>query len=430
MIHAVALALVLTASTQVTLRGGEATPAGEIVAVDAGGVWLGPPAPAPAAPQQNDPAGSTRRSLDAPTAAPVLVIPWDRIKTVSGQFAAQAASFHDAAELAWRARTRLERSDFPAAEPLFEKLFVEQFRSQTGPTAAVVDEGLLRCRIHRAAHAASIEPWLALLRTGNVQTAPVLHANWAAESGLAPIIDPQSGLCPGLPPMWLAWKSVDTVSVPPVSLKPGDKPTQVDARVQALGDLYTQAAKFELGQPATLPELATNDPGVNFVWQIVAARIGNPDQRDAARKLLTDRLAKSAASAASAQLPAWQEAWCHAAIGRSLLREDSGDTKRLGVVELLNLPARYSHAHPYLAGLALAEASATLRTLGDTAGADVLAAELFREYPTHPAIDWAPMRSFIPKAEPATPKASSSQPRPADPPAQAPSPNEPPKPPR
>lgn len=419
MIHAAALALVLSASAQVTLRGGEATPDGPIVAIDAGGIWLGAPTAEPAKPEAG------RRGLDtAPSATPVLVIPWDRVKSVEGPSAKQAAPFLPIADQAWRARARLERGDVPAAEPAFEKLFIERYRTATGPTAAVIDEGLLRCRLHRAAHIAAIEPWLALLRATATPTAQALHPSWAQEAGLSAIIDPQTGLCPGLPPMWLAWKSVDNFTITAPGLKPGEKLAPSDLRAQDLANLYAQAAKFEVGQPSTVPELASNDAGVNLVWQIVAARIGSATQRESARKALADRLhaAPTEPSAAAPAVAVWQEAWCHAAIGRSLVREEAPDLKRLGVVELLNLPARYSHADPYLAGLALAESSATLRSLGDAAGADILAAELFREYPTHPAVDWGPMRSFVPKAEPTTratpaPPPNTEPPAPQDPPA-------------
>jgi hypothetical protein len=399
MIQGAALALLMTASAQVTLRGGESPPAGEVVAVDPSGVWLGPPAQAEEPPKTGVTTSQSKRSPGAGANAPVLGISWDRVKSINGPFKTPAEPLGSVAERAWRARTRLERGDFVSAEPLFETLFGDdKYREQTGPTAAVIAEGLLRCRLHRAAHIAAIEPWLTLLRANGTPTAPVLHANWAPEAGMPTILDATTGLSPSLPPIWLNWTAVDSFAkaggTAPVQVKAG---SPVDAKVQTMAALYAQSAKFEAGLDATLPEPASNDPGLALVWQIVAARIGNPDQRETARRQLSDRL-RPPSSANAAATPAWQEAWCYAAIGRSLIREDSGELKRLGVIELLNVPARYGRVHPYLAGIALAESSATLRSLGDKAGADVLAAELFREYPTHPVLDWGPMRTFVPRS--------------------------------
>ena len=102
--------------------------------------------------------------------------------------------------------------------------------------------------------------------------------------------------------------------------------------------------------------------------------------------------------------PQWLEAWIHSGIGRSLIREEGTEQKQAGVIELLNIPARFARTHPYLSGLALAESSATLRALGDHDGADLLARELTSSYPSHPVNDWLPFRTFKPKIAPLTPK--------------------------
>ena len=357
----------------VQLRGGEVPPAGQIVAVDAAGVHLG------AAP------------IEGKAPVQTLVISWDRVASLEGR--GDAAPYASVAQDAWRARTRIERTDFISAEPLLERLFA-QYRGQKGATAAVIAEGLLRCRLRRGAHVLAIDPWLTLLRTTPASRTPVLHEAWATEAGLPPVIDPATGLIPALPPMWLSWPSVDSYakSVEPAQSE-GGRPTQADARVDLLGQIYYQAARFEAGLPSALPELATNDPGVNIAWQVVQARIGSPEQREAARKLLRDRLRPIAAAGTA---PPWLEAWIHAALGRSLIREDATEQKQAGIIELLNIPARFSRTHPYLTGLALAESSAALRTLGDRDGADLLARELAASYPTHPVNDWLPFRTFRP----------------------------------
>lgn len=358
---AVMIAIAALAQDAVTLRGGEGAPPlmDKVVAVDLAGVHIG-----------SDPKVAT------------LIVPWDRVRAFAGS-EPQRAEFGPLADTAWRARTRLERGDFVSAEPLFERLF-EQYRTQAvGGTGAVVAEGLLRCRLRRGAHVAAVEAWLSAIRAAGATRTPVLHADWASEAGLAPVIDSASGLVPAVPPIWLAWPSVDAMARSEPPARSGD------AKADALAQIYVQAARFEAGLPARLADPASSDAGVNLAWQVVIARIGQPEQRELGRRLLQDRLGPSPSTGPPA---AWAEAWCRAGIGRSLLREDAKEKKQLGVVELLNIPARFSRSHPYLAGMALAEASVALREMGDAEGADVLARELIAMYPTHPVLDWPPIR--------------------------------------
>jgi hypothetical protein len=226
-----------------------------------------------------------------------------------------------------------------------------------------------------------------------------------------------------LPPMFLAWPSVEAMAR-------GAAPEAADAKAQFLSALYLAAARFEAEGKAEMPPVATNDSGVQLVAEIVRARIGDPAAREEARKLLRARVEAGQSTAAGATpMAPWMEAWCRAAIGRSYLREDSPEQKRVGLVELLHVPARFATAHPYLAGMALAEASVTLRGLGDTQGADVLARELDTIYPTHPVQDWGPLRStraaaraaVPPAAGPAVAPAATTPPAPGNPPTHPPS---------
>lgn len=378
--------------SQVQLRGGEAAPAGEVIGVDAPGVVLGPP-------------------------PGTLIIGWDRVKSVEGKWEEKSSPFLGAAEQAWRARTRLERGDPISAEPLFEKLF-EQYRGKQGPTAAVVAEGLMRCRIRRAAHVAAIDPWLSLIVAlpASGTGTPVLHASWASEAGMAPAMDSATGLVPALPPLWLAWPSVEAFA------RQQNAEAPKDVKAAALQALYIASAKFECGAAVQAPPITSTDAGVQIVREMVMARIGDTEQRASARKSLDDRIRGSSAN----PTPPWLEAWCRAGIGRSLLREDSTEQKELGVVELLNIPARFGTVHPYLAGIALAESSVALRKVGDATGADILARELIEKYPSHPVLDWPQFRSSTPARTPApaapSPKPSDSQPQSPPPP---PSPNPP-----
>ena len=91
------------------------------------------------------------------------LVGWDRVREVTGPLAGEAAKFAATADKAWRARVRLERGDWVAAEPLFEELFTT-YRDRTGPTALMAAGGLLRCRLARGGQTAAVEPWVAWVR--------------------------------------------------------------------------------------------------------------------------------------------------------------------------------------------------------------------------------------------------------------------------
>lgn len=358
---------------QVELRALEAAPAGTVAAVGERGVEVGEP-------------GST------------VVVTWDRVRAVGGEHAPEAAPYLSAATRAWRARTRLERGDAIGAEPLLEELFREG-RLRTGPSAAVIAEGLLRCRLRRGAHVLAAEAWLALLRSKADDGPPALHPDWAGEAGLPPVIDPATGLAAAIPPIWCGPNAAQVMAGLPAlggSEAGGDKASRLAA-------LYAAAAQFEAGRAAPVPAGDPSDPGVALVHQIVLSRIGDAGQRQAARAALEGRLPPaSPGSAPLSATPTWLEAWCRVAIGRSLLREESREEKQLGVLALLHVPARLASAHPYLTGVALAEAAVALRDLGDSHGGDFLLNELRVLYPDHPVWEWNAIR-LHPPAPPARP---------------------------
>lgn len=346
---------------QVEMRGGEAAPAGAIVNVSLEGVRI------------RGPEGET-------------VVGWDRVRAVRGEWEAEAETYAGLADAAWRARTRLERADYLAAEPLFAALLAH-YGGARGPTAAVVAEGLLRCRLRRGAHVSAIEPWLALLASGE----PLDHPQaWWRRAALTPVVDPQDGLAPALAPMWLSWPAVEAFARSP----PWPGPPAQDAlarRIRTLAALYHAAARHEAGLDPGMDEQAmleasTGPADVRLVAEVVVARLGTSDQRAAARRALHERLSSSGA------LPAWKDAWVHAALGRSLVREEDPTLRRRGVLHLLRLPARYGDAHPYLSGLALAEASVTLHRDGDTRGAAHLLRDLDTRHPHHPVHAWPALR--------------------------------------
>lgn len=366
---------------QVELRGPLPSPSGVVTGVGPEGVTVSREGAAPA------------------------VIGWDRVLSLGGEFAGAAEPFLGPGELLWRARTRLGRGDTVAAEPLFEELFAAG-APRRGPTAGVVAEGLLRCRLRRGALTAAVPAWLALLRASGTESGDggggsprSRQSDWSRDAGLPPILDTDTALLPSLPPIWLPWPAVESYARAGTAGEgDGLSGEQDDRRAGALDALYLHAARFEAGIASTLPVPTTGDAGVALVAEIVAARTGSPDERSAARSSLRARLDGSVPP------PGWVRAWCRTGVGISLLREESADDRRLGVIELLQVPAEFEELHPYLAGLALAHSVVALERMGDIASASILRAELFDRYPDHPGLEWEPIRQGGPA--PATPAPS------------------------
>lgn len=341
-----------TACAQVELRG-QATPlAADVVDVSIDGV------------QVRNAAGET------------FIVGWDRVRRVRGDFAGDADRYAVEADRAWRARARLLRGDAVAAEPLYEELFLT-YEGRRGPTAAAVAEGLLRCRLRRGVQASAVGPWLALLRAGGVDQPAIAEVQT--------VVDRQTGLAPMLPPIWLSGPPVEALAREGAGSEqgPGD-------RVAALRAWYVHAAAFESGSTGSTPALpASMDSGLMLVSRVVLARTGNVAERTAARQWLNDQAARSPET--------WEEAWCRAAIGRSLVLESAEDERRLGVISLLHVPARFEREQPFLAGVCLAEAAQALRGLGDEAGGRRLMQELSERFPGHPALAWEQTRDLLPR---------------------------------
>lgn len=337
-------------------RRGVALPAGQVLAPDAANVLD----------------GVGFRSGDR-----VEWVAWDRIASVEGLAPELANQVAPWAQMAWRARIRLERGDALAAEPLYEDLF-RVYEGRRGATTCAVAEGLLRCRLRRGAQTAAVGPWLAWARASDPST-PAPGMDITSPPSQPPLIDPGSGLCPALPPVWLNVSSTQAMArgeLAPVG-EDGSK------RLLALAELFRLAARLEIGlasepEAAALP-VRSPDPALSLVAQIVAARGAEPGKRKEARQLLLERLKQ--------RMPAWEEAWVRVGIGRSLIREPEAEDRLIGLAHLLHVPARLRAAQPYLAGVALAEAALVEAQMGNAAAAYRLKREIVEGLPGHPALD-------------------------------------------
>ncbi|MBM4107695.1 MAG: hypothetical protein FJ255_02605 [Phycisphaerae bacterium] len=380
---ALPIALVaLATQPELALRGHREAPPGAVSAVGVDGVSAGSDAP--------------------------VLVGWDIVAELPEEWREPGREWAELADALWRARVRLERGDFALAERTLEP-WLPKVRGRRGPTAMLVGDGLLRCRLRRGARTSAIDAWLTWLAAGD--GSPALHLDSGrpvASRSEDPAVVPDAGLglVPELPPMWL-----DTPAVR--ALGEAASP-ETSASWGVLAQAYKASAATEGGSTPDLAPLlaavtgpATADlrsQGVRLVAAVVLSRAGDARQRDQARGVLL--------SLSALDERPWVEAWRRAAIGRSLLREPERERRLEGVLEMLHVPARLPEASPYLTGLVLAESAVAMRELGDAAAGERLYQEFAALGDTHPAWQWAPIRGWG-RAAPARPAASNGTTDPA-----------------
>jgi hypothetical protein len=329
----------------------------------------------------------------------VVIVGWDRVLRAPASLAEAAEAYDRFAIDTWRARTRVERGDLVLAEPLFQAIFEsagDDGPVLRGPTGLVVAEGLLRCRLARGASAAALEPWLAWIDASIVRQprTTFAHRDWAQQAGLPPVIDAGTELCPLLPPMWLETPSLQLV----VQLEPVEGERDKAAAMRAL---YQAAARHALGRPVNVLPDVPRETASELVRDIVAARVLDEQARASARARLESALPNASAP--------WLAAWIRAALGRSLVLEEDEEAKLRGVAQLLRVHVLHREDVPALADVALAEAAATLASLGQGDSARSLATELARVSPQSPVLSWAGLADVL-EAVPAANRAPASDP--------------------
>jgi hypothetical protein len=331
------------------------------------------------------------------------VIPWDMVRAVGGPRAAEAAPFTELADMSWRARARWQRGDYAMAEPLLAELF-EKKSSEQGPLTLRIAEGLLRCRLVRGDQTGAVLPWLTSLRLQGADAGLPSEADPRSRRGastvaeaakaLAAVIDPETGLCPALPPIWTNTEDTAALAASLGDFLGADTNAEAPHGVRELARLYARSAALDSqspisNTPAEKPSQTQTAAeefdgpgavGVKLVSLIVRSRDPDPAVRRAAQSRL--------ASGLSADADTWREAWRRAALGRSLLMESDEASKSEGLVHLLHLPARFKPTQPYLSGLAVIDASAELKRRGvsGASAATRLIADLKLEEPFHPAL--------------------------------------------
>lgn len=342
---------------------------------------------------RGDVTGASAAGLLVTVGGVAKTVSWDRVREVHGEKGAEAAKHLEAVRDLWRARMRLERGDFAAAEPMLDAL-AERERTVVGPTAAVVFEGLLRCRLKRGATLPAVWAWLewSRARSGLIRAERGVSAAWVGGTIDAPaVLERGSGLIAGVPPLFLRDAALDAAAASDEWVRFG----AADETTKTLAALYRSAARFEAGLPPELGTLAPqiSDESVRLVAEVVAARVGDDKEREQARGALRTRLEQR-------EIEPWLECWCRVGMGRSLVREQDSEVVRQGVIQLLHAPSRFARVSPYAAAVALAEAAVVVHDLGDEQGAAALKAELMDRFPRSVAAGWIRLRDIKPPPEP------------------------------
>jgi hypothetical protein len=282
------------------------------------------------------------------------VIAWDRVARVDPVRGVYEAGLEERIELGeklWRGRTRLLRGDARLARGEFQEAW-SQLEHEQSETAALAAEGLIRASLARRRQHEAIVPALAV--------AALKAKGFATDrfAGLRPILDEKTGLIPELPPVLEPTRAVEAAAA-------------VKAWNQGSGDGFQEDTRAALIRALLIREAPERDDhppneevGITFLRRLVELDSTDSKRRERARQLLLRNIDSQ---------PAWREAWIHFFVGRSLVeRETDPALRRIGALELLNVPPLGEAAPPELSGRALRLAAQTIRELGDTRNADIL----------------------------------------------------------
>ncbi len=268
-----------------------------------------------------------------------ISVPWYDVRELSGP-STIPPEFKELAQDAWRAHTRLVRSDFFGAESIYDELR-GQYLWRVGQQSADVSLGLVRCRLDRSDRVDAVLPMLSWL---GATMGDRLHALRSVEG-----YDEGFDLLVELPPVFGTDARAEGL---------GELPgvNHITNRQRALFGYYQlaldRAAYRTPKAQARLDELAEltrgregRDPGIRLIEEMVVAQV-HPDsqKRLAARAALSRRI--------RTDRDTWIELWARLAIGVSLMGEADTESNERGVIELIHVVVRLDHLSHPLAELA------------------------------------------------------------------------------
>ena len=282
------------------------------------------------------------------------VVPWDRVAGVdppqTGRLEAGLAAHLEVGELLWRGRTRLLRNDARLALGPFSEAW-SRLKTERSEPAALAAEGLVRASIARARPEQALVPALALV---------ALHgAGFRSDrfDELPSLLDSDTGLVADLPPI------LDTLQL-------GEAITGIDEWIaSAKGPSQVRGQLFRailLGEPiakAILNDVG-DDKGIAFLSLLVDLRAPDSALRARTRQRLLLR---------SDDWPLWRQAWTSFFVGQALIQLETDPVlRRLGVLQLLNIPPLGAAAPAGLIKRSLRLAARTAAELGRDREATIL----------------------------------------------------------
>jgi hypothetical protein len=278
----------------------------------------------------------------------------------------------------WRARSRLQRGDSGLAEPLFERLF-QATPDRRGETDLIIAEGLLRCRLDRAALQEAFIPALEVARLHR------LGIETNRYDDLTPLFDESTLLCTQLVPIWALPGSTQRLQTQLADWNAGG-----DATLRALADRLARLASNPGGQVRPLEmtdageavgstgsEATELGAGERLLDLLIDSRSLDPVARRKARASIQQQLARRTG---------WRLPWLRFALGTSLLLEPGEGRRRQGMVELAWIPAVFGESHPALAATSMRLMFNELEAQGEFESAKRLEDEALARYRNHP--DW------------------------------------------
>jgi len=360
------------------------------------------------------------------------LISWDRVRTVDGPGRSLAAPFMAAGDSLMRARTRLERGDDWLADQAIDPMYRAVAESEggfAGPSGMLLAECALRSCLARGAHAGATLAWLEWCSAAEArpkESGPGAKGGgrspqWLGGSTALPaIIDPSTGLCPQLPPIFphRSASSIGTLRVLATSAEMG-RLTAAGSPSCGIAAAYSLAVRIAAGDIQPGESVALPDPSGDterLVVDVVAAQTAPGELMRGARQRLQKRieaLQRDADTRESSEEPgatpdrSWQRAWLHAAVGRSMLAEDQPALRRQGMIELLHVPALDGGTQPWLAATALLDVIDQLRRENEaesnSAAIKALTSELTSRFGVDPLPLEQPVRPAAPMDLPIAP---------------------------
>jgi hypothetical protein len=263
-----------------------------------------------------------RQRFDAGSIDGRALVPWGEVKSIANGWSG-AESYREVADAVYRAEERLARGDAAGAGWLLEPLSRTYFQER-GATTSQIASALVMVRVLDGRTGGAVDAWLV----------------WRQDRG-GPgraWLDPVTGLCPSLPPVFVEAVAAEILR--------GD-PSESDVMRSIYRAAAAAGSDSEGDMLASVDRSARDraDVGVRMVWDMVRARTdSDASVRRAARESL-DRKGRGTESG-------WLGTWAELGVGVSLLGEADAGTRDAGAARLIAVIVEYSRAAPGLTSLA------------------------------------------------------------------------------